>query len=90
MICCVDLQFFPNYDSKFCLTQIADKEALEADLEARASVGGGALAAVLQANEKERHVFDIQSEAQRQQLVVVVAWEFRKVCNLIVKLDKKD
>jgi hypothetical protein len=55
---------------------------LEADLEARASVGGGALTAVLQANEKERNVFDIQSESQRQQLVATVAWEFRKVCEM--------
>ncbi len=53
---------------------------MEADLEARASMGGGALTAVLQANEKERNVFDIQSESQRQQLVAAVAWEFRKVC----------
>ena len=61
------------------LTQIADKDALEADLEARASVGGGALAAVLQANEKERNLFDIQSESQRLQLSASVAWDFRKV-----------
>lgn len=77
-------------DRNSCLTQIADKEALEADLEARVSVGGGALAAVLQANEKERSVFDIQSEAQRQQLVVFVAWEFRKVCEIVKNTKETD
>ncbi len=59
--------------------QIAEKEALDADLDARASVGGGALAAVLQANEKERSLFDFQAEAQRNHLVASAAWEFRKV-----------
>lgn len=63
-------------------TQIADKDALEADLEARASVGGGALAAVLQANDKERSVFEIQSESQRHQLAASIAWELRKVCEM--------
>ena len=52
---------------------------MEADLDARASVAGGALSAVEQANDKERSSFDAQSEAQRQQLLSLSAWEFRKV-----------
>mmetsp|Transcript_38888 Transcript_38888/g.93539 ORF Transcript_38888/g.93539 Transcript_38888/m.93539 type:complete len:567 (-) Transcript_38888:354-2054(-) len=58
---------------------IADREAMEADLDARASVAGGALSAVEQANDKERSSFDAQSEAQRQQLLALSAWEFRKI-----------
>jgi hypothetical protein len=60
-------------------SQIADKEALEADLDTRASVAGGALAAVQQANEREMSLFDSQSEGQRNQLLASIAWEFRKV-----------
>jgi hypothetical protein len=60
-------------------SQIADKEALEADLDMRASVAGGALKAVQQANEREMSLFDSQSEAQRNQLHASIAWEFRKV-----------
>lgn len=52
---------------------------MEADLDTRASVAGGALAAVQQANERERSSFDTQTEAQRNQLLASIAWEFRKV-----------
>jgi len=52
---------------------------MEADLDARASVAGGALAAVQQANDKERNSFEAQSEAQRNQLLASIAWEFRKL-----------
>ena len=52
---------------------------MEADLDARASVAGGALAAVQQANDKERNSFEAQSEAQRNQLLSSIAWEFRKL-----------
>ncbi|KAL7542774.1 hypothetical protein ACHAXR_012386 [Thalassiosira sp. AJA248-18] len=58
---------------------IADREAMEVDLDARASVAGGALAAVQQANENERGSFNAQSEAQRGQLLSSIAWEFRKL-----------
>jgi len=58
---------------------IADREAMEVDLDARASVAGGALAAVQQANEKERNSFTAQSEDQRKQLLAYGAWEFRKL-----------
>lgn len=54
---------------------------MEAELDARASVAGGALAAVQQANEQERNSFYAQSEAQREQLRSLIAWEFRKVNN---------
>lgn len=52
---------------------------MEADLEARASVAGGALEAVQQANEKERASFEAQSQAQQNQLLSSIGWEFRKV-----------
>ena len=52
---------------------------MEVDLDARASVAGGALTAVQQANDKERASFEAQSEAQRNQLQASIAWEFRKV-----------
>lgn len=52
---------------------------MEIDLDARASVAGGALVAVQQANDKERSSFNTQSEAQRAQLLALAAWEFRKV-----------
>lgn len=52
---------------------------MEHDLDARASVAGGALAAVQQANDNERISFQTQSETQRQQLLSLAAWEFRKV-----------
>ncbi|KAL7548607.1 hypothetical protein ACHAWF_011879 [Thalassiosira exigua] len=58
---------------------MADREAMETDLDARASVAGGALAAVQQANEKERNSFNAQAEAQRDQLLAASAWEFRKL-----------
>lgn len=58
---------------------MADREVVEAELDARASVAGGALAAVQQANEKERNSFIAQNEAQREQLLSASAWEFRKV-----------
>ena len=54
-------------------------EAFEANLEARASVAGGALAAVQQANEQERYQFNMQCTIQREQLLATNAWEFRKV-----------
>ena len=52
---------------------------MEADLDARASVAGGALAAVQQANEKELASFELQSQAQQNQLLSSIGWEFRKV-----------
>ena len=55
---------------------------MEAELDARASVAGGALAAVQQANESERNSFNAQTEAQRVQLFSSIAWEFRKVRSL--------
>lgn len=58
---------------------IADREVMEIDLDARASVAGGALAAVRQANEKERNSFNTQSESQREQLLSSNAWELRKL-----------
>lgn len=61
------------------LSQVADREAMEVDLDARSSVAGGALAAVQQANEKERSSFNALCEAQRQELLSSSAWEFRKV-----------
>eukprot|EP01082_Thalassiosira_pseudonana_P004309 g4295.t1 g4295 contig15:735478-737560(-) len=59
--------------------QIADTESLESNLDARASVAGGALAAVQQANEHERAQFNTQCQVQREQLVASSAWEFRKL-----------
>lgn len=56
---------------------------MEADLEARASVAGGALGAVQQANEKERASFEAQSQAQQNQLFSSIGWEFRKVKFLV-------
>jgi Skp family chaperone for outer membrane proteins len=61
--------------------QVADLEALESNLEARASVAGIASAAVQQANEHERNQFRTQAAAQREQLSASIAWEFRKVCD---------
>jgi len=58
---------------------ITEREAMEVDLDARISVAGGALAAVRQANEKERNLFNAQSEAQCEQLLSSGAWEFRKL-----------
>ena len=58
---------------------LAGREALEADLDTRASVAGSAIAAVRQANERERSVFDTQCDAQRNQLLASIAWEFRKL-----------
>ena len=63
---------------------VADRHAMEAELDARASVAGGALAAVQQANEGERSSFNAQSEAQRQQFLSSCAWEFRKVSSSAV------
>ena len=60
------------------MSQSADREAMEVDLDARASVAGGALTAVQQANDKERSSFEAHSEAQRQQVLASSAWEFRK------------
>ncbi|KAL3768270.1 hypothetical protein ACHAWO_012380 [Cyclotella atomus] len=58
---------------------VADLEALEANLEARASVAGAALSAVQQANEHERNQFRTQAAAQREQLNSSSAWEMRKL-----------
>ena len=58
---------------------LAGREALEADLDTRASVAGSAIAAVRQANERERSVFDTQCDAQRNQMLASIAWEFRKL-----------
>ena len=57
----------------------ADRETMEADLDARASVAGGAIEAVQQANDKERNSFEQQAQAQRNQLQSSIAWEFRKL-----------
>jgi hypothetical protein len=48
---------------------LAGREALEADLDTRTSVAGSAIAAVRQANERERSVFDTQCDAQRNQIL---------------------
>ena len=56
-----------------------DTEALESNLAARASVAGGAMAAVQQANEQERNQFIMQCTVQREQLLAFSAWEFRKL-----------
>ena len=58
---------------------LAGREALEADLDTRASVAGSAIAAVRQANERERSVFDTHCDAQRNQILASIAWEFRKL-----------
>eukprot|EP00804_Cyclotella_cryptica_P002614 CCRYP_010445-RB/>CCRYP_010445-RB protein AED:0.08 eAED:0.08 QI:943/1/1/1/1/1/3/463/401 len=57
----------------------SDMETLEANLEARASVAGGALKAVQQANEYERNQFLSQASMQREQLNASIAWDFRKL-----------
>ncbi|KAK1741694.1 hypothetical protein QTG54_007267 [Skeletonema marinoi] len=56
-----------------------DTEALESNLAARASVAGGAMAAVQHANEQERNQFIMQCTVQREQLLAFSAWEFRKL-----------
>jgi len=56
-----------------------DTEALETNLAARASVAGGAIAAVQHANEQERNQFIMQCAVQREQLLAMSAWEFRKL-----------
>ncbi len=56
-----------------------DTEALESNLAARASVAGGAMAAVQHANEQERNQFAMQCTVQREQLLAFSAWEFRKL-----------
>lgn len=56
-----------------------DTEALESNLAARASVAGGAMAAVQHANEQERNQFAMQCAVQREQLLAFSAWEFRKL-----------
>ena len=61
------------------ISQANDTEALESNLAARASVAGGALAAVQHANEQERNQFIIQCTVQREQLLAFSAWEFRKL-----------
>lgn len=61
------------------LKMMKEKEALESNLEARASVAGGALAAVQQINEGERNDFGSKCNQQRQQLVGYIAWQFREL-----------
>ena len=56
-----------------------DTETLESNLATRASVAGGAMAAVQQANEQERNQFYMQCSVQREQLLAFSAWEFRKL-----------
>ena len=52
---------------------------MEHELTARASVAGGALAAVQEANARERVSFQKQAAAQRQQILSSSAWGFRKL-----------
>ncbi|EJK48221.1 hypothetical protein THAOC_33001, partial [Thalassiosira oceanica] len=59
--------------------QVSDTETMEHDLTARASVAGGALAAVQEANARERVSFQKQVAAQRQQILSSSAWGFRKL-----------
>lgn len=61
---------------------IQNLEKLEADLDARLSVAGGALAAVKQMNENERTNFINQCNQQRQQLQALISWEFRLVSTI--------
>jgi hypothetical protein len=61
-------------------------ETLETNLEARASVAGGALKAVQQANEYERNQFLAQASIQREHLHASIAWEFRKVTKLLITI----
>ncbi|KAL7468849.1 hypothetical protein ACHAXS_009090, partial [Conticribra weissflogii] len=56
-----------------------EADALEANLDARASVAGGALAAVQQANDHERNQFNMHCMAQREQLSAKLAWDHRKL-----------
>jgi len=58
---------------------VSDTETMEHDLTARASVAGGALAAVQEANARERVSFQKQVAAQRQQILSSSAWGFRKL-----------
>lgn len=73
-----------SFPISYSSVQIADTETLESNLDARASVAGGALAAVQQANEHERAQFNTQCQVQREQLVASSAWEFRKVRSLVL------
>lgn len=54
-------------------------EKMEAELDARVSVAGGALVAVEQMNASERTAFMNQCNQQRQQLQALISWEFRLV-----------
>lgn len=54
-------------------------EKMEAELDARVSVAGGALIAVEQMNANERTAFMNQCNQQRQQLQALISWEFRLV-----------
>jgi len=58
---------------------IKDKEVLELNLESRASVAGGALAAVQHINESERNDFIAKCNQQRQHLIDYIAWQFREL-----------
>mmetsp|Transcript_38820 Transcript_38820/g.116721 ORF Transcript_38820/g.116721 Transcript_38820/m.116721 type:complete len:598 (-) Transcript_38820:64-1857(-) len=70
---------------------IKEKETLELNLEARASVAGGALSAVQQINESERNDFISKCNQQRQQLHDYTAWQFRELLavqqQLLTKVD---
>ena len=59
--------------------QVSDTETMEHELTERASVAGGALAAVQEANARERASFQKQAAAQRQQILSSSAWGFRKL-----------
>ena len=67
------------FSDKLSVDQSTETDTLEANLESRASVAGGALAAVQQANEQERNQFNMYCVSQREQLQAKTAWEFRKV-----------
>mmetsp|Transcript_6641 Transcript_6641/g.13305 ORF Transcript_6641/g.13305 Transcript_6641/m.13305 type:complete len:617 (-) Transcript_6641:44-1894(-) len=56
-----------------------EADALESNLDARALVAGGALAAVQQANDHERNQFNMHCIAQREQLSAKLAWDYRKL-----------
>jgi hypothetical protein len=65
-------------------------EKMEAELDARISVAGGALVAVEQMNASERTAFMNQCNQQRQQLQALISWEFRLVSSnewLLFSLD---
>lgn len=52
---------------------------MEAELESRLSVAGGAISAVEQINAIEKTNFITACNQQRQQLYSLISWEFRYV-----------